>query len=41
MDNIAAESITGAFIHNLESFLKYESEFKGKVGIISTGFKPV
>jgi integrase len=33
MDNIAAESITGAFIHKLESFLKYESEFKGKVGI--------
>ncbi|MDO5971036.1 phage integrase SAM-like domain-containing protein [Flavivirga aquimarina] len=29
IDNIAVEKITGAFIHNLESFLKYESEYKG------------
>lgn len=33
IDNIKVEAITGAFIYNLESFLKYESEFKGKVGI--------
>lgn len=33
IDNIAVEKITGAFIHNLESFLKYESEYKGRVGI--------
>jgi len=33
IDNIKVESITGAFIYNLESFLKYESEYKGKIGI--------
>ncbi len=33
IDNIPVEKITGAFIHNLESFLKYESEYKGRVGI--------
>lgn len=27
------DEINGAFIHNLESYLKYESEFKGVVGI--------
>ncbi len=33
IDNIQVENITGAFIYNLESFLKYESTFKGKIGI--------
>ena len=33
IENIAVEKITGAFIHNLESFLKYESEYKGRIGI--------
>lgn len=33
IDNINVDNITGAFVHNLESFLKYESEYKGKIGI--------
>jgi integrase len=32
-DNFDFNEINGAFIHNLESYLKYESEFKGVVGI--------
>jgi len=32
-ENFDFDEINGAFIHNLESFLKYESEFKGVVGI--------
>ncbi|UPT71027.1 MAG: site-specific integrase [Flavobacterium sp. JAD_PAG50586_2] len=32
-ENFDYDEINGAFIHNLESYLKYESEFKGVVGI--------
>jgi site-specific recombinase XerD len=32
-DNFPVDDINGAFIYNLESFLKYESEFNGVVGI--------
>ncbi|WP_033960439.1 site-specific integrase [Psychroserpens jangbogonensis] len=32
-DNISCKSITGSFIYNLESYLRYESVYKGKVGI--------
>ncbi|PKG44023.1 site-specific integrase [Psychroflexus sp. MES1-P1E] len=32
-DNISIDSVKGAFIYNLESYLKYESVYKGKVGI--------
>lgn len=31
--NIPVKHVNGAFIYNLESFLKYESVYKGKVGI--------
>ncbi len=31
--NIPLKSVTGAFIYNLESYLKYDSIYKGKVGI--------
>lgn len=30
---ISINSVTGSFIYNLESYLKYESEYKGKIGI--------
>ena len=33
LDDIDVKKINNAFIYNLESFLKYESEFKGVVGI--------
>lgn len=33
LDNIAIDKVNSAFIYNLESFLKYESTYKGKVGI--------
>lgn len=33
LDTISVEKITSAFIYNLESFMKYESVYKGKVGI--------
>jgi site-specific recombinase XerD len=32
-DNFPVDDINGAFIYNLEAFLKYESEFNGVVGI--------
>ena len=32
-ENIEVDQINSAFIYNLESYLKYESEFKGVVGI--------
>lgn len=32
-EDIEIDEIDGAFIYNLESYLKYESEFKGVVGI--------
>ncbi|GGE44376.1 hypothetical protein GCM10010832_25520 [Psychroflexus planctonicus] len=32
-DNISINSVDGTFIYNLESYLKYESVYKGKVGI--------
>lgn len=33
LKDIAANEITSAFIYNLEAFLKYESNFKGRIGI--------
>ncbi|GAA4281973.1 site-specific integrase [Gaetbulibacter aestuarii] len=33
LDTINVDKITSAFIYNLESFMKYESVYKGKVGI--------
>jgi len=33
LDDIDIEKVNSAFIYNLESFLKYESVYKGKVGI--------
>ncbi len=33
VDDIDIEKVNSAFIYNLESFLKYESVYKGKVGI--------
>ncbi|HEY4629064.1 MAG TPA: phage integrase SAM-like domain-containing protein [Flavobacterium sp.] len=33
LDDLPANEISSAFIYNLESYLKYESNFKGKVGI--------
>lgn len=33
LKDIEVAKINSAFIYNLESFLKYESEFKGKIGI--------
>ena len=33
LENISVNKVKGAFIYNLESFLKYESIYKGKVGI--------
>lgn len=33
LKDIDVAKINSAFIYNLESFLKYESEFKGKIGI--------
>ncbi|QBZ98852.1 site-specific integrase [Flavobacterium sangjuense] len=32
-ENFEFDEVNGAFIHNLESYLKYESEFKGIIGI--------
>ena len=32
-ENIQIEKINSAYIYNLESYLKFESEFKGKLGI--------
>ncbi|WP_264536656.1 phage integrase SAM-like domain-containing protein [Flavobacterium sp. N1736] len=32
-DDIICKSINNSFIHNLESFLKYDSSFKGRTGI--------
>ena len=33
VNDIDVKKVNGAFIHNLESFLKYESDFKGNIGI--------
>ncbi|NGY37263.1 site-specific integrase [Flavobacterium sp. XN-5] len=33
IEDLLSNEISSAFIYNLESFLKYESNFKGKVGI--------
>ncbi len=33
IEDISSNEISSAFIYNLESFLKYESDFKGRVGI--------
>jgi len=33
IEDLPSNEITSAFIYNLESFLKYESNFKGKIGI--------
>jgi integrase len=33
LENIALDKVNGSFIYNLESFLRYESVYKGKVGI--------
>jgi hypothetical protein len=33
IEDLPSNEISSAFIYNLESFLKYESDFKGKVGI--------
>lgn len=32
-DNISINAVNGSFIHNLESYLKYDSVYKDKVGI--------
>lgn len=33
IEDITSNEISSAFIYNLESFLKYESDYKGKIGI--------
>lgn len=33
IEDLPSNEISSAFIYNLESFLKYESDFKGKIGI--------
>ncbi len=33
IEDLPVNEISSAFIYNLESFLKYESDFKGKIGI--------
>jgi len=33
IEDISSNEISSAFIYNLESFLKYESNYKGKIGI--------
>lgn len=33
VNDLPSNEISSAFIYNLESFLKYESDFKGRVGI--------
>ncbi len=34
LDDMPADDISTGFVFNLEEFLKYESSFKGQVGIL-------